>query len=240
MKRRPSGPGALLGKIKGSVSPLELKRSVDRLIDDVLVRAGWMPRTLNGSGKVLHMSDTPTAIYGYLARLLRRVNPSVVIHTGDLADDIKLELYAGEEGHYRAAMLRLAGILQSPHRRVYIVLGNHDRLDLLPDLPPQFTVCDGTLDITVCGERFRISHRVASLREVAGNAGWPGMAKYNLFGHEWVTGSYVDEDGRYFFNGVETMRLIDPATDEIEFLRYPQKTDRARMMRHGGRSARRT
>lgn len=234
MKLRPSSPNALLRRIRDSFSPLELRRSADRAIDALMVKAGWVPKMMDGTGKILHMSDTPTGIYAYLARLLRRVNPSVVIHTGDLADDIKLELYSGEAVRYRAAMARLADILQSPHRRVYIVLGNHDRADLLPDLPPQFIVSSGALNVTLGGERFRISHYAESLIGCGGASGYRNPAKYNLFGHEMSTKSYVDDFGSYFLNGVETMRLIDPATDEIEFLKYPAKTDRARMMRSAG------
>ncbi|MDL2264567.1 metallophosphoesterase [Synergistaceae bacterium OttesenSCG-928-I11] len=225
MKIRPSGPGALIRKIAENVSLGGAKRSIDRAIDRGLVRAGWMPEIMDGRGKVLHMSDTPTAIYGYLARVLRRVNPSVVVHTGDLSDDIKLELYPGEEERYHNAAKRLVNILAAPRRTVYLVLGNHDRADLLPYLPDQFVLVDDAADFTIGGVMFSISHYVGRTREHPG--------RFNLFGHEMVTKSYAEGDDRYFLNGVETMRLIDPVADEIESIGYPRKTNDARLMRRG-------
>ncbi len=223
MKIRPSGPGALFRMIAENASLSGAKRSLDRAIERGLVKAGWMPETMDGRGKVLHMSDTPTAIYGYLARVLRRGNPSVVVHTGDLSDDIKLELYPGEEERYHNATRRLVNILAAPRRTVYLVLGNHDRADLLPHLPDQFVVVDDAADFTMGGATFSVSHYVERTRDHPG--------RFNLFGHEMITKSYASEDDRYFLNGVEAMRLIDPVADEIEPIRYPRRTDDERLMR---------
>jgi 3',5'-cyclic AMP phosphodiesterase CpdA len=223
MKKRPSGPGALIRKISDNISLRGAKRSLDRAIDRGLVYAGWMPEIMDGRGKVLHMSDTPTVIYGYLTRVLRRLNPSVVVHTGDLSDDIKLELYPSEEERYHNAVKRLVNILAAPHRIVYLVMGNHDRADLLPRLPSQFVLVDSAADFTMGGAAFSISHYAGLTRDHPG--------RFNLFGHEPYTRSCVSGDDRYFLNGMETMRLIDPVADEIEPIRYPHGTDDARLMR---------
>ena len=39
---------------------------------------------------LLHISDTPDDIYNYIFRLINILKPQFVIHTGDLADNIKL------------------------------------------------------------------------------------------------------------------------------------------------------
>lgn len=196
---------------------------MDIAIDKVMVKAGWVPEIMDGRGKVLHMSDTPTAIYPYLARVLRRVNPSVVVHTGDLSDDIKLELYPGEEERYHNAMKRLFNILAAPRRTVYLVMGNHDRIDLLPPIPEQFVICSDDREFRLGGQDFHISHyadRVAA-----------HPCRYNLFGHEMITRSHTDDYDRYYLNGVEAIRLIDPINDGLEHIRYPAKTNDARLMR---------
>ena len=223
MKRRPPSPEAFLRKLRRKLDVSGFRGALNAVVDSGLVAIGWLPEEIDGSGKALHISDTPSSIYGYLSRLLKRVNPSVIVHTGDLADDIKLELYPGERERYRATIKRLMNILQAPHRRVILVLGNHDERELLPWLPPDCTVYDGAENMTFWGTTFRISHYPEGLLE--------HPAQYNLFGHCMEPSSHDDGNGRHFFNGLEWMRLIDPRNGEIQLLRYPRGTDDARLMR---------
>jgi predicted phosphodiesterase len=197
-------------------------RSLDRALDRGLVWIGWIPEMMDGTGKILHVSDTPTPMYGYLARLLRRVNPSIVVHTGDLADDIKLEIYPGEAERYRAAAKRIIDILAAPHRKVILALGNHDKRELLPALPSQCVICDNVLDITLCGQGFRVSHYFERILE--------NPARYNLFGHSLERSSFSDDEERRFFNGMEKMRLISPDGGTAIF-NYPKFTNNARLAR---------
>jgi 3',5'-cyclic AMP phosphodiesterase CpdA len=183
---------------------------------------------MDGTGKVLHISDTPTCMYGYLARFLRRVNPSVVIHTGDLADDIKLEIYPGEAEKYRAAARRMVDILAAPHRKVILAMGNHDKRELLPALPSQCIICDNVTDIMLYGQKFRVSHFFESVE------GSP--ARYNLYGHSLEHPSFSEEgETRCYLNGMESMRLIGPGSDVAAF-DYPWGTDSARLTRRGRRA----
>ncbi|GHV50804.1 hypothetical protein FACS1894216_03640 [Synergistales bacterium] len=200
---------------------------IDRAIDWLMVKFAGLPEITDGSGKVLHVSDTPTTIYSYLSRFLRRVNPSVIIHTGDFADDIKLQLYKGEAGRYETTMRRFVNMMSAPHRIVYLTLGNHDDASLLPPSSSSCSIVEGACDIELMGATFRASHYAEEA------AACPMM--YNLFGHAPDTKSYSDDQGRIFLNGLEGMRLIDPRTGEILLFRYPRGTDLARL----GRSARR-
>ena len=225
MKERPSSWGARLAGIKSALEPERIRRSLLRLLDDGFVKLGVLPAMMDGTGKVLHLSDTPTVMYGHLARVLRRVDPAVVIHTGDLADDIKLEMYPAEAERYAAAVRRLINILLAPHRRVIIAMGNHDRADLLPPLPPQCEICDGAASVVIFGAGFRISHYAELVTD--------RPERYNLFGHDPCRDSFVDDDDRYFLNGMDTMRIIDPVTDEMQFLAYPGSARGARSMRRG-------
>ena len=220
MKKRPSSWDAWLSLTK---------RALSSLADDSLVKIGMLPPVMDGAGKVLHISDTPTTIYGYLARALRRVAPAVVVHTGDLADDIKLAKYPAEAARYAAAARRLVNILLAPHRTVVFALGNHDRADLLPPLTSQCIVCDNddAINLTFFGARFRISHYAERVTDEP--------ERYNLFGHDPRRESFVDDRERYFFNGMELIRIIDPVTDEIMKLAYPGETKSLRAMRVGRR-----
>ena len=55
--------------------------------------------------KVMHISDTPSAIYGAVTGMMERLRPDLIVHTGDLADDIKL----GENPGYLDQYRRTAG-----------------------------------------------------------------------------------------------------------------------------------
>jgi hypothetical protein len=226
MKIRPSSGVVFWKKIKDALAGSDWRRSFNEAVDGGLVKLRIVPERMDGAGKVLHVSDTPTGMYGYLARVLRRVNPSVVIHTGDLADDIKLEMYPAEAGRYKTAAARLINILTAPHRTTVIALGNHDDAALLPELPPSCVVCgEPVFEAEFFGERFRASHYFERVED--------GGARYNLFGHSPEPESRAGDDGGYFFNGVEAIRLIDPPTGETNLIFYPWSVNRARYLRRG-------
>jgi 3',5'-cyclic AMP phosphodiesterase CpdA len=225
IKEKPQSADGLLTRIAGFFSARP-GRSFDRALDRWLVWIGWVPEMMDGRGKILHISDTPTSMYGYLARLLRRVNPSVVVHTGDLADDIKLELYPGEAERYRAAAGRLFDILAAPRRKVIIALGNHDKKELLPVIPSQYIICDNVIDVTIYDQEFRVSHYFEQILDK------PAM--YNLFGHSPEQPSFSDGEERHFFNGMEMMRLMGQGT--AAGFDYPRGTDEARLTRRSHRA----
>ena len=228
MKEKPSSWGAWLARIGDTFAPGNVKRSLSRLADDGFVKLGVLPGKMDGAGNILHISDTPTGMYGYLARTLRRVDPAVVVHTGDFADDIKLAMYPAEADRYAAAARRLVNILLAPHRTVIIALGNHDRADLLPPLPSQCVLCDNVVSMSIFGVGFRISHYMEDVLDKP--------ERYNLFGHDPGHGSFADDAGRHFLNGMDVMRMIDPVTEEMWLLSYPKSAHNARNMR-GGRMA---
>jgi hypothetical protein len=58
-------------------------------IDDICVRIGLNPPPIDGRDMILHISDTPSTMFPYLRRAIRRLRPAWVVHTGDLVDDIK-------------------------------------------------------------------------------------------------------------------------------------------------------
>lgn len=77
--------------------------------------------------KLLHISDTPSSFYGELARIIDILKPDYIVHTGDLVDDIKLELFPGSLPRYEREVNRLIKLLeQSSAERLYLALGNHD------------------------------------------------------------------------------------------------------------------
>ena len=52
-----------------------------------------LPEELKQTDEIilLHISDTPESIYPYLFKLIDNLAPDLIIHTGDLVDNFKLE-----------------------------------------------------------------------------------------------------------------------------------------------------
>ena len=86
------------------------------------------PNELDKKGpRLLHISDTPSLFFPELARLIKLLKPDYIVHTGDLVDNIKLQLYPGSIRRYEREVLSLLKILESSDAKaVYITLGNHD------------------------------------------------------------------------------------------------------------------
>ncbi|MFP4643088.1 MAG: metallophosphoesterase, partial [Spirochaetales bacterium] len=107
-----------------------------------------------GGTMLVHLSDTPWEIYGFVRKLLRRLQPRYVVHTGDLVDDIKLEYDPRKRDRWETRTRQLLSILESDHSRcVYVVPGNHDDPGLLEALSGRIRVVRaGTQEIG--GRRF--------------------------------------------------------------------------------------
>lgn len=46
---------------------------------------------------LLHISDTPQEIYPYIIKFVQMLQPSYIVHTGDLVDNIKLGFFLTEQ-----------------------------------------------------------------------------------------------------------------------------------------------
>src|SRR6056297_3035142 len=76
---------------------------------------------------VLHITDTPASSFRFIFRLIQRIEPEYLIHTGDFVDDIKLENRPGQVVEYRDKMKKIFRRLEDlPVEKIYLVPGNHD------------------------------------------------------------------------------------------------------------------
>ena len=83
---------------------------------------------------VLHISDTPYSIFPALSNLVLTLKPEYIIHTGDLVDNIKLELYPKSLNRYKMYIKNLMKIMQKPFvKGIYISLGNHDDAETIKE-----------------------------------------------------------------------------------------------------------
>lgn len=176
---------------------------------------------------ILHISDTPTSVYPELKRLLGILKPNNIIHTGDLADDLKLQLRPSLLRNYESALIKLMQILNhSSAEKIIITLGNHDNLDLVRKYAGRAVVYEdaGT-------ENFQgITISIAHYHEAALGSSKSKRSDFYLYGHDLSLKSQRTNEV-YFLNGIEAMHLIDLSTGEVFGIMYPGGTDSARLNR---------
>lgn len=182
-------------------------------------------RALSGS-LLLHISDTPSSLYGVLGRLCRVLRPAWIVLTGDLADEIKLEFNPALLPRYTKKLegLRAAlGPALEEGGRLVITLGNHDDAATLARLFPTALLFD-----TV--GRFQAGDLDCAASHWARSA-YDSGAEYLFFGHDRKERTRL-EGGRVFLNGIEDINLIELGSRELFFLPYPAGTDNERLLRH--------
>lgn len=176
----------------------------------------------NMSGeRILHISDTPTSFYPSLRKLLKALKPDYIIHTGDLVDNIKLQLYPRSIPRYEASLKPLIGMLEnSSAKAIWLCLGNHDheatvrryvkRSIIVPD---QLTCQIGALGVSMSHYSHRLLQNPSAL---------------NFFGHDLTTQTHHHE-GISYFNGISNLHVISALTGEYHALPYPWGTDDNRL-----------
>lgn len=169
---------------------------------------------------LLHISDTPSSFFGELSRLIWILKPDYIVHTGDLVDNIKLELYPGSLWRYERDVKRLIGILeQSNAKELYFALGNHDDEQTVKRLSKRIHIIEDAQNINIEGVEFAISHYAAKLMDKPGDI--------NLYGHDLSMKSGILKE-KIFLNGITRINLIELEHMRYHSYPYPAGTDHDR------------
>ncbi|MCT4593305.1 MAG: metallophosphoesterase [Anaeromicrobium sp.] len=170
---------------------------------------------------LLHISDTPTILYGPIKKLIHEINPTYIVHTGDLVDNIKLEFYPSKIDSYSSSLPRLIEILESSKaKEIYIGLGNHDKKEVVQDLCNRSILIDSCSKVNIGGISMNISHYPNKVTLDPGT--------FNLFGHN-VDMKTHKKNGNIFLNGITGINIINLNNLDIHILSYPWGTDDVRM-----------
>ncbi len=161
---------------------------------------------------VMHVGDTPESVYPFLEELIREFRPNVIIHTGDLVDNIKLERRPNLLPAYRAGLRRIARILKGSGARLYVVPGNEDNLKLLREFFGDAVVEPGSV-VEIEGKTFALGH---CWRDVADKE-----ADFRLYGHNFK----VIPRG---LNALLGVNFIFLPSERVVRIDYPVGTDTAR------------
>lgn len=175
-----------------------------------------------GGKKLLHISDTPSCFYPELGRLIKILKPEYIVHTGDMADNIKLEFYPYSVSAYEKYVKRLIRIMEDSSAEVIIALGNHDDINIVKRYAGRSQILEKAGAVEIEGLHFRIGHYPEYISE--------NPSDYNLFGHDLTLKSGT-ADGKLFFNGISSINIIGLDSGNCYFLEYPAGTNEARLKR---------
>lgn len=170
---------------------------------------------------LLHISDTPVDIYGYIFRIIEILKPQYIVHTGDMADNIKLEIYKYKMDSYCKGVAKLIdGVEKNKFSKIYYVLGNHDDYETVSNLTDRGIILnDGIL--TIEGYTFSVSHYYKeNLNDV----------DFNLYGHSFEPSHYI-KGATVGLNGLLNINIIDLSNKRVFQLDYPSGTDTSRGMK---------
>lgn len=168
---------------------------------------------------LLHISDTPVDIYKYIFRIIDILQPKYIVHTGDLADNVKLEIYKDKiEYYYQGAKTLIAG-LEDNNSEIFYVLGNHDDYKTVNHLNRTGTILnEGPLFLD--GIKLMVSHYYKEQSH---------DVDFNLFGHS-LEPKHHEKDGTMWLNGLININIIDLSNKNVFHLDYPLGTNSSRRM----------
>jgi predicted phosphodiesterase len=188
-----------------------------------LAKAPEVPAEALGlASSLLHVSDTPSFFYPDLGRIAEAVKPRFIVHTGDLADEIKLRSPSPDVKLYASKVQSLLSVLQATTAdRIFLVLGNHDDFSvvraLCASLRGRILVFELCARMELEGLRIAAAHRPEDLWKCVSEA----PADFGLYGHD-TSVLPPDADGRQDLNGNVKIRVLDLDRRAVHSFDYPR------------------
>lgn len=99
--------------------------------------------------KLLHIGDTHSVTYPYYKQIIKMVKPDIIVHTGDTADEVKVERIPGTKGEYLEKIQELLDILEEAKCKIFWIPGNNDLPEEIAKRAPFIEIVqpDTVLDI---------------------------------------------------------------------------------------------
>lgn len=167
--------------------------------------------------KVLHIGDTESQNYPFYRALINALKPDVIIHTGDMADEVKagrIPLMRDEYLHKIEVMAKM--LRESGAKRIIIVPGNNDLTDEIKALLPEAEIYPENSVTEIDGRPCRLSHSVKALTP---------DGKWCFYGHGFTgeTWEYSmnTEGGECRFNVCNGVTVASPSSGKFALIKVP-------------------
>ena len=168
--------------------------------------------------KIMHISDTPESIYDHIYKMLNYSQPDVIIHTGDLVDNLKLEDFGDEllPLYQKKSAEFISNLEKLTAARIIYVPGNHDNLSIIEKNKNRSEIMAEGSIIEFDGVKIGLAHYPKNL---------PQKADVNLFGHNQKQDF---ENNNKYLNGILNINyLLLPSKIDYK-VSYPWTVDQGR------------
>ena len=176
----------------------------------------WLSRV---EGKrVLHIGDTESQSYPFFRALIAKARPNIIIHTGDMADEVKVGRIPGTRDEYLHKLAVISEILNaSGAEEIIIVPGNNDLPgEIARHIPTAKIVSPGST-VTVDGMEVRLSHSAK---------GFASGTKWGFYGHGFTDDRWKREDnregGECRFNACYGATVCCPSKERFSLIKVPE------------------
>lgn len=113
--------------------------------------------------RILHIGDTKSTSYPYYRRLFELVKPDVILHTGDMADEVKIGRHPEFLHEYTVKIIELFEMMKATGARIIIILGNHDVAEAIKEVAPYAEVYEHGTELILSGIPCRLGHQVKEM-----------------------------------------------------------------------------
>lgn len=173
-----------------------MKKKIKKKIRSYMKKTELPSVIKNRSEEVLlHIGDIFEWDFPYIKKLIRQIRPDVLVHTGDLVDNLKVGRLPEHIPAYKKHAPHLIRIMERYAKKVYIVPGNNDLEDFIRENVTKAEIIAPNSCIEIGGIPFLLCHCVAAI---------DGEAKFYLYGHGPTGDTHSPEDngkdGKYYFN----------------------------------------
>jgi len=173
--------------------------------------------------KLVHISDTPVIFYDAMKKLLKDISPHIIIHTGDMVDNIKIGIYKEQLPKYENHVRKIIDILESSSAEdIYICIGNHDDYELVHKFAKKSIIIECSTCVNIFNAKATISHYPLEIIK--------NPSDYNFFGHDISLGNDM-VNNRIYLNGVLSINILTSETKKLFHLPYPIGINDARLLK---------
>ncbi len=165
---------------------------------------------------LLHISDTPHTTFKPIDELIETIQPEYIVHTGDLVDNLKLEIYPNLKIQYVKDVEEILRIVNKSKIKSYISLGNHDLESLTDRSNEKLIINKSMTEEDIEGHLVSMSHHYRS----------DSNGEIFLFGHD---GHQAEK--KHELNGIYHIHVIFLESMRIVRLKYPWGTQDQRMLK---------
>ncbi|MBE7062634.1 MAG: metallophosphoesterase [Clostridia bacterium] len=165
-------------------------------------------RILNRNGEILlHVGDIPIWDFPRMMRLIKKIRPEILVHTGDMVDNLKVSRKPEEVPAYKKYAKKLIKHIEKYATETYIVPGNNDLEDFLAESVTKTRIIPANTCIEIRGLPCLLCHRVLDI---------DGEAKFYFYGHGPTGDTHsFSENGKYYSNVFFAPAVLFPDSEEM-------------------------